>query len=214
MPGMLLSSRKSPTAIALPPIVGSPKKSFERSMGRVLEYYLIGTIEDASEYVEWFNSIRHAEENDVVKIYINSHGGDLYAAIQFMRILRDTRATVITSVEGICNSAATIIFLAADKFEVTQHSTFMFHNYSGETFGKGGEMVDQLIYERKWSERLFKEVYADFLSPQEIADILNSKDIWMDAETVVDRIELRAEAQKAKKMVPDDEEPDEVSLKP
>lgn len=193
---ILLGSRKTPSSF------------IERNRGRVLEYYLTGTIEDASEYVEWFNSIRHAEQNDVVKIYINSPGGDLYTAIQFMRILRDTQATVIASVEGECNSAATIIFLAADKFEVTQHSSFMFHNYSGATFGKGGEMIDQLVHERKWSEVLFKDVYADFLSPQEIADILNSKDIWMDAQTVVDRIEVRAEAQKAKAKVPDDEESD------
>jgi len=198
---ILLGSQKTPTAF------------IERNRGRVLEYYLTGSIEDASEYVEWFNSIRHAERNDIVKIYINSHGGDLYTAIQFMRIIRDTQATVITSVEGECSSAATIIFLAADKFEVTQHSTFMFHNYSGGTFGKGGEMIDQLVYERKWSEALFNDVYADFLSPQEIADILNSKDIWMDAQTVVNRIQLRAEAQKIKRKVPDDEEPDDVSLK-
>jgi hypothetical protein len=40
-------------------------------------------------------------------------------------------------------SAATMIFLCADTYEVSEHSMFMFHNYSSATFGKGGEMFDK-----------------------------------------------------------------------
>lgn len=159
----------------------------------VHEYYLAGAIEPAENYIDWFDTIRHAGENDVVKIYINSYGGDLFTAIQFMRVLADTQAGVIVSVEGQCMSAATVIFMCADQCEVTPHSMFMFHNYSGGTLGKGGEMVDQLIHERKWSGRLLTEIYKDFMSEDEIQAMLDNKDIWMDGEEVVKRIQLRAE---------------------
>ena len=174
------------------------KMSFtERTTGRILEYYVVGEIEEASEYVDWFDAIRHANESDVVKIYINSFGGDLFTAIQFMRVLRETRASVIASVEGACMSAATIIFLSATDYEVSRHSNFMFHNYSGGTFGKGGEMMDQLVYERKWSEALLRDVYADFLTPEEITAILDNKDIWLDSEKVVERLNKRLESRRA-----------------
>lgn len=169
----------------------------DRSLARVHEFYLSGTIGSADEYVDWFDIIRHAGENDVVKVYINSYGGDLFTAIQFMRSLGETSATVAVSVEGACMSAATMVFLMGDMFEVSAHSMFMFHNYSGGTFGKGGEMLDQLQHERAWSEKLLREVYSDFLTDKEINSMLDNKDLWMDGDEVVKR--LKAKAKKVKR---------------
>lgn len=162
-----------------------------KPIATIHEFYLTGEIGPPDEYIEWFDAIRHASETDAVKIYINSFGGDLFTAIQFLRVLSDTDATVVCSVEGACMSAATMIFLSADHFEVTPHSIFMFHNYSGGVGGKGGEMIDQLQHERKWSERLMKEIYKDFMSADEVKAMLDNKDIWMDGEEVVERLQSR-----------------------
>lgn len=161
---------------------------FHKSTLNVYEFYLSGEIESSEEYVEWFDTIRHAGENDVIKIYINSPGGDVFTSVQFMRVLQESAATVVVSVEGLCASAATMIMLCADTIEISEHSTFMIHNYSGGTFGKGGEMLDQLQHERKWSEKLLRQVYKDFLTEDEIQSVLNNKDIWMDGEEVAERM--------------------------
>jgi ATP-dependent protease ClpP protease subunit len=170
-------------------------KQQERYVSRpainVHEFYLCGEIESADEYIEWFDIIRHSSENDVIRIFINSYGGDLFTAIQFMRVLSETNATVIVSVEGACMSAATIIFLCADQFEVSEHSMIMIHNYSGGVTGKGGEMLDQLQHERVWSEKLLRNVYEGFLTEDEIKSVLNNKDLWMDGEEVVRRLEAK-----------------------
>ena len=164
----------------------------DRPLARAHEFYLTGTIDSAENYTEWFDIIRHSGKNDAIQIYINSYGGDLFTAIQFLRVLADTEATVVISVEGACMSAASMIFLYADVFEVSAHSMFMFHNYSGGTFGKGGEMLDQLQHERAWSEKLLREIYSDFLSEQEIVSMLNNKDLWMDGDEVIKRLEKRS----------------------
>lgn len=166
----------------------------DKAISHLHEYYLVGEIEEASKYTEWFNQIRHYPENDFVKIYINSCGGDLWSAIQFMRVIRECKAPVMVSVEGACMSAATIVFLMADEYEISAHSMFMFHNYSGGTIGKGGEMIDQIKHERKWSEGLLTEIYSDFLNPDEIQAILDNKDIWMGGEEVVNRLNKRKKA--------------------
>ena len=171
----------------------------DKAVAHLHEYYLSGVIEEPSKYTEWFNQIRHAGQMDMVKIYINSEGGSLWTAIQFMRVLKETKATVVASVEGACMSAATIIFLMCDTFEISPHSIFMFHNYSGGTIGKGGEMIDQIKHERKWSEKLLNEIYQDFLTNDEIKSMLNNKDLWMTSEEVVAR--LNKKAAKAKKPV-------------
>lgn len=171
----------------------STKKSIPpKQLGSLHEFYISGPIEGPEEYIEMFDRIRHAGELDVVKIYINSPGGSVSTAIQFMRVVAESSAEVITSAEGECASAATIMFLCGDSYEVTPHTTFMFHNYSGAAVGKGGEMIDQMIYERKWSEKLLRESYKDFLTEDEITSMLNNKDIWMDAEEVIQRLTDRA----------------------
>ena len=162
-----------------------------RAAINIHEFYLCGNIESPDEYIEWFDVIRHSGENDVIRLFINSYGGDLFTAIQFMRVLSETDATVIVSVEGACMSAATMVFLCADQFEVSEHSMFMFHNYSGGVTGKGGEMLDQLQHERVWSEKLLRNIYEDFLLEDEIKAMLNNKDLWMDGDEVIKRLEVK-----------------------
>lgn len=174
--------------------VKQDERFFSKQLVNVHEFYLCGAIETPEEYIQWFDTIRHSGESDVVKIYINSPGGNVFTAIQFMRALKETQASIVMSVEGECASAATMIFLCGDSFEVSEHSMFMFHNYSGGTFGKGGEMLDQLQHERAWSERLLRDVYKDFLTETEINAILNNKDIWMDGEEVVKRLKIKKAA--------------------
>jgi ATP-dependent protease ClpP protease subunit len=162
-----------------------------KNISTLYEYYISGTITSPEDYIHIFDQIRHAREDDDVKIYINSYGGDMSTAIQFMRVLSETNATVTCSVEGMCASAATLIFLSAHIFEITPHSSFMVHTFSGGTYGKGVEQYAQVNHERKWSEKLFKEVYEDFLTPSEINEILAGRDLWMDVDEVAARMNKR-----------------------
>jgi len=172
----------------------SRSKFFAQPVSTVVNLYLCGEIKAAEEYVEWFQLFRAAGENDIIYIRINSEGGDLFAALQLVRAIQESSATIICSVEGICMSAATLIFLSADRFELSDHTMFMFHNYSSGTIGKGGEMYDQITHFRAWSEKLFASFYKDFLTPEEIKSMLDNKDIWLDAEEVAKRLKNRIEA--------------------
>lgn len=171
--------------------VKQDERFFSKQLVNIHEFYLCGEIETPEEYIQWFDTIRHSGETDVIKIYINSPGGNVFTAIQFMRVLKESSAKIVMSVEGECASAATMIFLCGDSFEVSEHSMFMFHNYSSGVFGKGGEMFDQLKHERKWSERLLREIYEDFLTEQEIVSILDNKDIWMSGDEIIERLKAK-----------------------
>lgn len=185
----------------------SKARFFAQPAATVVNLYLCGEIKAAEEYVEWFQLFRAAGENDVIYIRINSEGGDLFAALQLVRAIQESNATIIASVEGICMSAATLIFLSADRFELSEHTMFMFHNYSSGTIGKGGEMYDQITHFRAWSDKLFNSFYKDFLTPEEIKSMLDNKDIWLDAEEVAKRLKNKVEAAAA-------EEPEEETPKP
>lgn len=175
-----------------------------KPIGHIFDLYLCGEILPPENYIEHFETIRNANDSDVIRLHINSAGGDLSTAIQFNRVIQESQAQIVASAEGYCMSAATMIFLAANMFEISDHCFFMFHNYSGGTFGKGGEMYDHIVSERKWSDKLVNKVYHDFLTQEEIKSILDNKDIWMDGDEVKKRLEnkiekMNAETEKAEK---------------
>ena len=186
-----MKSKKNDLLDLFKPPINQNQRVITKQAVNIHEFYLSGDVESSEEYIEWFDIIRSASQNDVIKIYINSPGGDLFTAIQFLRVLTDTEASVIISVEGACMSAATLIFMCGHQYEISPHSMFMFHNYSSGVVGKGGEMYDRLQHERSWSEKLFRDVYADFLTDREIKQILENKDLWMDGDEVIKRLKKK-----------------------
>ena len=169
-----------------------------KPMATFHEFYLTGRIEEADEYISVFDMIRHASEEDVIKIYVNSPGGDLFTALQFGRAMGDSDATIIVSVEGQCCSAATIIALAADMVELSNHCVWMCHNYSSGMIGKGHELHSQAEFERDWSIKLMKDIYNGFLTDKEINAMLDGRDIWLAADDVMKRLEQRHNKMKRK----------------
>jgi ATP-dependent protease ClpP protease subunit len=190
-----------PKKIDLSELFGSPVKQDDRVYSRPIaslhELYLSGEIDSPENYIEWFQTIRHASENDIIKIYINSPGGDAFTAIQFIRAIQESDATIIMSVEGMCASAATMIFLQGHSFEVSEHSVWMIHNYSSGVMGKGHEIHSQAIFDKGWSEKMIREIYKDFLSEKEITKVLDGADLWMGGDEVIKR--LKAKGKKMKK---------------
>jgi ATP-dependent protease ClpP protease subunit len=189
--------------IDLMDLFGKPVKQDERLYSRPIaslhELYLSGEIESPENYIEWFQTIRHATQADVIKIYINSAGGSIDTTIQMLRALSETEATVVTSIEGMCASAATMIFLQGDSFEVSEYSMLMIHTYSGGVLGKGNEIHSQALFERKWSMDLMRKIYEDFLTTEEIDRVIDGVDLWMDGSEVIKRLNNRGKALKKKR---------------
>ena len=167
------------------------QNAYQRPVANIYDLYLTGAIGDAKDYQDWSQMMRSATENDVVYIHINSNGGEIFTAIQLMRTMQETQATVIASVEGMCMSAATLLFLTADVCEVSEHSHFMFHTYSSGNWGKGSEQLANVMADDKWARHLFNTVYKGFLDPKEMESMIDGKDLWMNPAEVGKRLDKR-----------------------
>lgn len=181
------------------PIQQNPGSVYEKPVARMFDFYLTGDIKEAKEYQDWNQIMRTITENDAIVIHINSNGGDIFTIIQLLRSMSDSPATVVASVEGMCMSAATLLFLSADVCEISEHSHFMFHTYSSGNWGKGNEQLASVTADDKWARHLFNTVYKDFLTPTEIKEIVDGKDLWMNPQEVKRRLETRnKKAEKAR----------------
>lgn len=161
----------------------------EEVLSKQYDVYLSGPIEGAEEFVDLFKMLDRATTQDFIHIHINSPGGYLNTAIQIRNKMLNTQAHVTCTAEGECASAATLIFLSGDTLAVYPDSIFMIHNYSGGNFGKGGEMYASVSFMKSWwEEKMMKEIYKDFLTPKEIADILTGADVYLSGVEVGERL--------------------------
>lgn len=62
-----------------------------------------------------------------ITVYINSGGGDVFAAQAIGNMLERNSATVIAHIDGLCASAATIIACHADKVVAAADASYMVH---------------------------------------------------------------------------------------
>lgn len=174
----------------------------------------IDSITEPRDWIDELELIRNSSENDVIKIYLNSEGGSAFTAIQFLKAMAESDAHIITSIEGLCASAATFIFLAGDEYELSPDAIMMCHNYSGGQIGKGNELYYQAIAERKWSEKLIGSMYQGFLTDDEITQLLEGKDYWFLCDEIVDRLKAYSEAKKitTTEKINGDEDEEEVLM--
>lgn len=162
---------------------------FEQSSpGKVYHFYISKPIGSPKEYVEMIHKIKTASPNDACYLYLNTPGGQLDTGVQIMTAMRSSNARIITVLEGEVCSLGTLIFLCGEEFIVHEHSLLMIHNHSGGQWGKGHEYMARAEATVKWFETIAKDVYGDFLTTEEIQQMLDGRDFWFQAEEIKKRL--------------------------
>lgn len=101
--------------------------------GQKAELLLYGAISESSwwgdevtpkKFAEDLNALGNVQE---IEVYINSGGGDVFAAQTIGNMLERNSATVIAHIDGLCASAATIVACHADRVIAAADATYMVH---------------------------------------------------------------------------------------
>ena len=157
--------------------------------------YITGTI---SRKADWFypaliaSRQAHAKKS---KIYleINSPGGEVFAAAQLFESLDLNEGRIAVSVVGMCYSAATLLLCQLVKSSVSQVyisdlSEFLFHPMRAGVSGRTPEIKDHFQNLIKYEERVIKSSYTDILTEDEIQQILNGKELYIEPKEVGKRL--------------------------
>ena len=117
-------------------------------------------------------------------LHINSTGGDVFASLAAVDTIRASKVPVVTIVEGIAASAATMISIAGQERWITKHASMLVHQLSSGFWGKLNEIQDECI-NLKYLEEKTKKMYLEFckgkMKPKRLEKWLK-RDIYMDAE--------------------------------
>lgn len=158
------------------------------------DIYLVGPILAPEYYIEEFQALKMAQEGDTINIIINSVGGQVNTAMQFVENIKQCQGLVTAYIEGECHSAASYIFLACDGWSVPEWAIMMVHNYSGGHYGKGGEVVQAAQETDKWINRISQDSYTPFLTKKEIKKLKKGQDFWFMGEQIAKRLERVVES--------------------
>lgn len=171
------------------PIVNNPLKIQTLPDRTVVDFYMPLEIgQDSKEFIDFFRAIDDLRPNDDVNIHINCYGGECSTAFQIIDHLQSSQANINVSVEGNCCSAATLIALSGDSWDIMPHSYFMCHAYSALRFGKKQEIDASHEFDKKWLDKSIREIYKGFLTDDEIDRLMLGQDFYFDADEIVERL--------------------------
>ena len=138
----------------------------------------------------------------------------LDSAISIIEALKNTRAQTLACLVGSCYSAATLLALSCDNIDVGEFATLMCHNSS---YGLGGyttDIKDRANFEHKMIAKIYRSVYKNFLTDAEIESVLDNKTVWLDADDIVERLEIVNELRMQEMEALDNELLDEEKSEP
>lgn len=150
-------------------------------------------IGEPDEWSEEVSAIQTATENDIIHIYINSPGGNLFTTTELLSAMLQSKAHIITEITGEACSAGMLLFLAGHEFMVSDDASAMCHGASYGAYGTQGQVHDNVMHSTKHLTKLAYKYYEGFLETDEIERLLEGKEYWMEAEEIIERLEKRAD---------------------
>lgn len=158
------------------------------------DYYLTGVIGDPEEYLDLCNILRSAGQQDEVVIRFNTPGGQLRTGNMIINAINECEGTVIGFIESDCGSMGTYIFLACHTWGVSEAAEFFCHTCSSGSYGKEHETYEQAVFLRRQQHKLMRQRYKNFLSDEEIESVISGSDVYLDADEIMERLNIYAEA--------------------
>ena len=134
---------------------------------------------------QMFRSELHAAEGDI-DLWINSPGGDCYAAAQIYNMLMEYKGNVNVKIDGIAASAASVVAMAGTTVEISPLGMLMIHNPMTVSIGDTHEMERTITFLAEIKESIINAYELKTgLSRAKISRLMDAE-TWMNAKKAVE----------------------------
>lgn len=183
--------------------------------------FLNGMISDETWYGDEVTPQLFKDElnagNGNITVWINSPGGDVFAAAQIYNMLRDYKGSVTVKIDGIAASAASVIAMAGDKVCVSPVAMMMIHNPATMAMGEAKDMQKAITMLNEVKESILNAYeFKTGLTRARLSHMMDDE-TWFNAKKAVelgfaDKILFDSDEDEKKKKPDDPEEkPEEGS---
>lgn len=109
-------------------------------------------------------------------LHINSSGGNVYDALAAVDTISDSPTPIITIVEGMAASAASMIAMVGDKRYIRTNGTILIHQLSTTFQGKKSDMDDEFQNLKAMDDKMIDLYVANtILRRADIKKIINNE---------------------------------------
>lgn len=121
-----------------------------------------------------------------ITIWINSPGGDVFAAAQIYNMLMDYPHDVTVKIDALAASAASVIAMAGTKVVMSPVSMMMIHNPATVAFGDSADMQKAIAMLDEVKESIINayEIKTG-LSRAKLSHLMDAE-TWMDANSAIE----------------------------
>nr|DAS13447.1 MAG TPA: Putative ATP dependent Clp protease [Caudoviricetes sp.] len=134
---------------------------------------------------QMFRSELNAAEGDI-DLWINSPGGDCYAAAQIYNMLMEYKGNVAVKIDGIAASAASVVAMAGSTVEISPLGMLMIHNPMTVSIGDTHEMERTITFLAEIKESIINAYELKTgLSRAKISRLMDAE-TWMNAKKAVE----------------------------
>ena len=121
-----------------------------------------------------------------ITVWINSPGGDVFAAAQIYNMLMDYKGSVTVRIDGLAASAASVIAMAGTTVEMSPVGMLMIHNPSTAVIGNTKEMQAAIQMLDEVKESILNAYELKTGQPrQQLSDLMDAES-WMNAKKAVE----------------------------
>ena len=125
-------------------------------------------------------------ESGDITIWINSPGGDVFAASQIYNMLMDYKGKVTVKIDGVAASAASVIAMAGGEVHMSPVSMMMIHNPMTIAFGDTVEMEKAINMLSEVKESIINAYELKTgLSRTELSDLMDAES-WFNSKKAVE----------------------------
>ena len=121
-----------------------------------------------------------------IAVWLNSPGGDVFAASQIYTMLREYDGKVTVKIDGLAASAASVIAMAGDEIILSPVAMMMIHNPATAIFGEAADLQTAIKMLSEVKESLINAYeQRTGLPPSKISAMMDAE-TWFSAQKAVE----------------------------
>lgn len=121
-----------------------------------------------------------------ITVWINSPGGDVFAAAQIYNMLKEYSGKVTVKIDGIEASAASVVAMSGEQVLMSPVSCMMIHNPATIAIGDGDEMLRAKAMLDEVKESIINAYEAKSGQSRTAISHMMNDETWMNAKKAVE----------------------------
>lgn len=131
---------------------------------------------------QFADEIKKLGKLEIMNVYINSPGGDVFDGVAIYNILQRNRAKVIVEIDALAASIASVIAMAGDEIRMADNALMMIHNPWGMVIGDVQDFQKAIDDLNKVKDSSILPAYQKQtgLEDKELSELMDAE-TWMSA---------------------------------